>query len=136
MSYPTALKQYYNNVNIKTIDLREDSFAEEKTNYLETKLNYKPDIIITNPPFNIARDIIEKALGDVSDNGYVVMLLRLNYFGGQVRKDMWDKQLPEYAFIHNKRMGFTDDGKRDSVEYMHCVWKKNCFPNFIKTKII
>ena len=135
MSYPEALKQIgYNDV--KTIDIREDSLAEIKTNYLTYELNYKPKVIITNPPFVIAREMIEKALNDVEDNGFVIMLLRLNFFGGKLRKDMWDKQMPKYAFIFNRRLSFTDDGKTDSVEYMHVIYQKGYYPEFTKIKVI
>lgn len=75
MSYPTAIKNIYGDCEIHTYDLREDSFAENKCDYLKEKLPYKPNIIITNPPFAIATDIIEKALQDVDDDGYVIMLL-------------------------------------------------------------
>lgn len=50
MSYPTAIANYYSVPveNIKTIDIREDSLAETKADYLHTTLNYKPHVIITN----------------------------------------------------------------------------------------
>lgn len=137
MSYPEALKQIgVNSTNIDTIDIRKDSLADIKGNYLEIDCKNKYDIIITNPPFNIARDIIEKALNDINDDGFVIMLLRLNYFGGKLRKDMWDKQMPKYAFVHNRRVSFTDDGKTDSIEYMHCVWQKRYYPEFTQLKVI
>lgn len=97
MSYPTAIKNIYGDCEIHTYDLREDSFAENKCDYLNEKLSYKPNIIITNPPFAIATDIIEKALQDVDDDGYVIMLLRLNFFGSQSREWFFEKYMPEWA---------------------------------------
>lgn len=32
--------------------------------------------------------------------------------------------MPKYCYVHHKRMGFTDDGKTDSIEYAHFVWQK------------
>ena len=137
MSYPEALKQIgIDEDRIKTIDIREDSLAEVKGDYLSISLDYKPKVIITNPPFAIAREIIEKALDDVEDGGFVVMLLRLNFYGGKLRKDMWDNQLAKYSFVHNRRMSFTDDGKTDSIEYQHCVWQKGFYPDFTYLKVI
>jgi len=49
------------------------------------------------------------------------MLLRLNYFGGKKRKKFWDENMPKYVFVHNRRMSFAEDGKTDSIEYMHAV---------------
>lgn len=135
MSYPEALKRC-GYTNIDTIDIREDSLAEIKTDYLAYNCKNKYNVIITNPPFNQARPIIEKALDDVKDNGFVIMLLRLNFFGSKARKDMWNKQMPKYCFVHHKRMSFTDDGKTDSIEYCHMVWQKGYYPEFTKLKVI
>jgi hypothetical protein len=136
MSYPEALK-LFGISKIKTFDIRKDSLAENKVNYLDYKLFINPpDLIITNPPFNIALDIIKKALSDVHHNGWVIMLLRLNFFGSQQRKLFWDRFMPQYAFVHNKRMSFTENRTTDSIEYMHCCWKKEQYPEFCKIKII
>lgn len=51
MSYPEALSKFNCKYNLKTIDTRKDSLAEIKKDYLKYKLDYEPDIIITNPPF-------------------------------------------------------------------------------------
>lgn len=137
MSYPEALKQIgVNPHNIFTVDIREDSLADSKGDYLVLDCKNQFDVIITNPPFNISKKIIEKALDDVKDGGYVIMLLRLNYLGGKLRKDLWDKHMPSYIFVHNRRMSFTDDGKTDSIEYAHYVWKKGEYPKFSKLMVI
>jgi hypothetical protein len=137
MSYPKALESIgVNSDNIVTVDIRKNSKAEIREDYLTIDCPGDFQTIITNPPFNIAREIIEKSLNDVKNNGFVIMLLRLNFFGGNLRKDMWDKQLPKYAFVHHRRMSFTDNGKTDSIEYMHCVWQKGYYPEFTQLKII
>lgn len=127
MSYPSALLQS-GYTNITTIDIRDDSLAAfPNTNFLEIDLKnimQIPDCIITNPPFNIAIDIINKSLSDVSDNGYVIMLLRLNFFGSKGRKPFWMENLPMCCYVHSERMRFLNTGGTDSIEYMHCVWKK------------
>lgn len=128
MSYPDALSQA-GYANIETLDLRSDSLANHRDiNYLETDLSTimttPPDCIITNPPFNLALDIINKALNDVADDGYVVMLLRLNFFGSKGRKPFWTHNLPMCCYVHSERMRFLNTGGTDSIEYMHCVWKK------------
>ena len=140
MSYPKALREYYaipDDWNgIKTIDIREDSLAETKCNYIETKLDYKPFLIISNPPFNQAMEFIKKALDDVEDGGYVAMLLRLNFLETKTRKDFFDNYMPTWIFVHHKRMSFTDAGGTDSVAYCHMVWKKNDYPKFAKIRVI
>lgn len=135
MSYPNAIQNVLH-IKADTLDIREDSLAEIKGDYLNLNTKDKYNIIITNPPFNIARDIIEKALDDVKENGFVIMLLRLNFLGGKLRQDLWKKQLPKYIFVHNRRMSFTDNGKTDSIEYAHFAWQKGCYPDFSQLKVI
>ena len=123
MSYPKFIEENLGG-KVETIDIREDSLAEVKGDYLLMDMPHEYDIIITNPPFNIAQQIIEKAMKDVQEGGYVIMLLRLNYLGSQQRKAFWEKYPPQRIYVHRKRMTFQDNGGTDSIEYMHCVWQK------------
>ena len=116
MSYPTVINQEFEPEVMNTIDIRKDSRADMKCDYLKENMRGY-DVIITNPPFILAKEIIEKALREVNDNGYVVMLLRLNFFGSKARKAFFKKQMPINVYVHNRRMSFTKDGKTDSIEY-------------------
>lgn len=137
MSYPTAIQEFSNqDISIDTVDIRDDSRANLKQDYLKFQSKEKYDVIITNPPFNISLDIINKALNDVKEDGFVIMLLRLNYLGGKVRQELWKNNMPKYIFVHNKRMSFTDDKKTDSIEYAHFVWQKGYNPKFSKLKVL
>jgi hypothetical protein len=137
MSYPTALiNTGVPSSNILTIDIRQNSKAQIKANYMNYVFEKKPNLIISNPPFNIVLDFIKKAIDDVEDGGFVVMLLRLNFFGGKARKIFWEKNMPKYTFVHHKRMSFTQDNKTDSIEYAHFVWQKGINPEFSMIKII
>jgi hypothetical protein len=80
--------------------------------------------IITNPPFNIAQENIEKSLEDVIVGGEVIMLLRLNFLGSQKRKTFWDSAPIKHIYVLSKRPSFTKDGKTDSIEYMWAVFER------------
>ena len=57
MSYPEALRSFKplkDLQGITTIDLRNDSLAEIKADYLSYECKNKFDVIITNPPFGVA----------------------------------------------------------------------------------
>jgi hypothetical protein len=127
MSYPVALFAH-RYTDVTTLDIREDSLAMHKgKDFLKVNvLDFmeQPDCIITNPPFNIALEVIQKSLREVATGGYVVMLLRLNFFGSKSRKPFWEKNLPMCCYVHSERMKFLNTGGTDSIEYMHCVWKK------------
>ena len=80
MSYPAVIKRMYD-YNVLSIDIRPDSLAMLKeTNYLQYRFIKRPDIIITNPPFNKAMEIIEKALNDVHRGGVCNYVVAIKFF--------------------------------------------------------
>jgi len=120
-----------------SMDIREDSPADIHADYLKEDLSgfhkIVPDIIITNPPFSLAMPIIEKSLKDVRQGGVVIMLQRLNFYGGQKEKRAFFDRvgLPIAAYVHRKRIPFMPPGSinpvsgkpfgQDSIEYAHFV---------------
>lgn len=136
-TYPEAIIQAGFQPNmIDAMDIREDSAAlYAGMNYLETPCsNY--DVTITNPPYNWALEIIQKAIREAPEGAYIVMLLRLNFFGSQSRREFFKNFMPKYAYVHSKRIGFTEDGKTDSIEYAHYVWVKGENPMYCNLKVI
>ncbi len=137
MSYVEVLQEEFDPTFLDSIDIREDSKAETKADYLtwDKKLN-EHHVIITNPPFYLAQEIITKALKDVCDGGFVCMLLRLNFFGSIQRFNFFENNMPRWCYVHHRRMSFTDDGQTDSIEYMHAIWQKGCKQNYTTLRII
>ena len=126
MSYPLAIYNVFGKCNIDTYDIRSDSLAAHKEDYLKTKLNYQPDMI---------------------------MLLRLNFLGSKERFPFFKDNIPEYIIAHHKRICFCEKhdkdgylifgknglpkrGSTDSIEYAHMVWRKGYNPEFAKLKVI
>lgn len=52
------------------------------------------------------------------------MLQRLNFLASKGRNEWFLKNMPLEIYVHSKRMSFTDDGKTDSIEYAHFVWRR------------
>lgn len=139
MSYPEAILKwnFTNPPAITTLDIRGDSKADIKpVDYRMWEAPKKFDIIITNPPFAIALEIIQKALRDCQEGGIVIMLLRLNFFGSRERSSWFEKFMPTWCYVHSKRMKFTGTKNTDSIEYMHAVWQAGSYPKFTKLRII
>ncbi|MCU7836139.1 MAG: hypothetical protein KZQ83_12935 [gamma proteobacterium symbiont of Taylorina sp.] len=76
------------------------------------------DIIITNPPYKLAREFIEKALGHGKT---VIMLLRLNFLESQGRYEFWQANPPSHIITLSKRPSFTNKGT-DSTGYAWFCW--------------
>ncbi|MEJ2912754.1 SAM-dependent methyltransferase [Pseudoalteromonas sp. C12FD-1] len=127
MSYPTVLEKHGFTI-VDSWDIREDSRALIRgCDFLKTNPtpNYH-DVIITNPPFNVAQAFTEHALEMVPNGGLVIMLQRLNWLGSQKRKPMWQNLPLAAVYVHSKRPGFDPQkpSKTDSTEYAHFVFCK------------
>jgi hypothetical protein len=81
----------------------------------------KVDVIITNPPFSLAFEIIKKALE--SKPRVVCMLLRLNFLGSKERSSFMREHTPDVYVLPN-RPSFTGKGT-DSIEYAWFVWSED-----------
>lgn len=139
MSYPAAIERYsqWNFNGIDTVDIRPDSRAEFREDYLFKDFGHGPyDMAITNPPFNIALDVIQKCMKEVHGGGLVIMLLRLNFFGSQERSNWFKHFMPLATYVHSRRMKFTNTGGTDSIEYMHAVWCVGHHPKHTLLRIL
>jgi len=136
MPYPTVMRKFFPRAEIITSDIREDSPAGCRADFLDTDVTdaKEVDLVITNPPFAVAQEFVEQAL-KVS-RGYVVMLLRLNFLGSAKRLELFQRRMPERIYVHHKRMSFTPDGKADSTEYMHAVWHVRTWGNSAVMRVI
>jgi hypothetical protein len=107
MSYPTVLEKH--GFVVESWDIRADSRANcHRRDFLSVNPIYTPfyQIIITNPPFNLAQEFTEQALEMVPNGGLVIMLQRLNWLGSQKRKAMWQKLPLAAVYVHSKRLNF------------------------------
>lgn len=135
-TYPTVLREFFPGVQVATMDVRYDAPVYFHDDFLRACMDSGADLVISNPPFALALEFIQRALEIARPGAWVVMLLRLNFFGSQKRKPFFEQHMPERVYIHNKRMSFTPDGKADSVEYMHAVWRKGHHPRAALTRVI
>jgi len=89
-------------------------------NFLRLRALYpQPDVIISNPPFGSAPAFVDHAFTLTAR--YVVMLLRVNYWGSEERHAFLTANPPDTYVLPN-RASFTSDGKTDSIEYGWFVW--------------
>lgn len=79
-----------------------------------------PDLqIITNPPYSLAQEFIERAARHVPHRDRA-FLLRLNFLGSQRRAQL-HRDMPADIFVLPRRPSFTGKGT-DATEYAWYVW--------------
>lgn len=81
------------------------------------------DLVITNPPFSLAQEIIEHVFATKDYSTEVVMLLRLGFLESQKRKEFWDKHPLTQLYVLSERPSFTKKGT-DSAAYGWFVWSE------------
>lgn len=77
-----------------------------------------PAVIITNPPFRLAREVLDFSL---NRGATVALLLRLNFLASASRAELMRRFPPDVHVLPN-RPSFVGGGKTDSVEYAWFVW--------------
>jgi len=140
MAYPRAIEllpELFPDLRtVTTVDIREDSPADVHGDYRMLPSRGGFDLAISNPPFCFAQEFIERALTQVIGGGYVVFLLRLNYFESLGRLNFWHRHMPERCYVHAERISFTGNDRCDSIPYMHCIWRAGHYPSSTMLKII
>lgn len=74
----------------------------EGTDYLKTTMP-QVDLILTNPPFSLAKEFIVKSLTEAK---CVIMLERINFLGSTARKEFWNSNKPTHLFVLANRPKF------------------------------
>lgn len=78
------------------------------------------DLILTNPPFGLAMEFVQRACDEVFHGGTVAMLLRLPWLASQKRAP-WLRENTPSVYVLPKRPSFTGKGT-DATDYAWMVW--------------
>ena len=102
--------------------------------YLTWQTDKKYDFIITNPPYALATEFIEKSMALLESYGTCCMFLKLQFLEGIKRKDLFDKYPPKYIYVFRSRMATwkngleknPDTGKKwaETIAFAWFVWIK------------
>lgn len=109
-----VLREYYPYSEIVSTDLiqREERFGipiQGDVDFLTYEFNRKFDNIITNPPFNLAQEFIERALKLSNDK--VVMFAKIQLLEGSKRRTMFDNTPLKYVYVFTKRVNPLRNGE-------------------------
>jgi hypothetical protein len=117
-----AVKEIRQDVCWTAFDIRERKLCLGSVrDYLDRAIPVleRPAVIITNPPFSLAREFVERSF-EVTD-GPVVMLLRLNWLASQKRAEFLREHAPD-VYVLPRRPSFTGDKRTDACEYAWYIW--------------
>lgn len=85
--------------------------------------------IITNPPYSLALEFVEKALSIIPEGNKVAMFLKLTFLEGKRRKSFFEKCPPLRVWVSSSRLKCAMNGEFDAVGgsaacYAWFVWQK------------
>lgn len=108
-----VLHDYYPNSKIVSTDLiqREDKFGCSivgGVDFLTTTYAAQYNNIITNPPFSLAKEFIEKALTVATDK--VIMFAKIQLLEGVSRKEMLMNSPLKRVYVFSKRVSPLNNG--------------------------
>lgn len=121
-SMSEVLKKYV--ANVLSTDLRDTGYGKGQIDFLEATTgpgNFKPDAIITNPPFAVSERFIRKAL---KHSSIVAMLLKSQYWHAAKRYPLFEANTPAYVLPLTWRPDFRNGelGGSPTMEVAWTVW--------------
>lgn len=110
-----TVKNFYNKtkeLRITTIDLIDRGYPNTIiTDFLTWKPDKGYDLIITNPPYSLAKEFVEKGMECLKIGGIMAMFLKIQFLEGAKREELFDKYPPKYIYVFRNRMATWNNGQ-------------------------
>lgn len=71
--------------------------------------------ILTNPPYNKAKEFVQHGIAKIPEGGQVVMLLRIQFLESKGRYEWFKNNPPKWIYVHSSRIKIWKNN--DSVKY-------------------
>lgn len=112
-----ALKLHNPPAKILGIDIVDRGYPKTLvSDFLTLDIPLKFDTIITNPPFSLAKEFVEKSLTHLTNTGKCAMFLKIQFLEGSKRKEFFKKYPPKYIYVFRNRMATWNDGNPTDPE--------------------
>ena len=105
-----------NGYNVTSSDLINRGYGETK-DFLKC-INAVEGDILTNPPFKLAEDFIEKAMSLLATGNKLILFLKIQFLEGQKRNKLFKRFPPKYVYVHSSRQQCS---KNADFEHLHAT---------------
>lgn len=108
-----AINNFFTNKReITGIDLVDRGYPNTiVADFLTYETDKKWEGIISNPPYSLAMEFIEKGMELLEDNGQMAMFLKIQFLEGVKRKEFFEKYPPKYIYVFRNRMATWNNGQ-------------------------
>ena len=129
------IKRYYPDECVYGVDIVDRGYPNTLVaDFLKYDfLGQKFDNVVTNPPFSLAQEFLEKSMEVVNDGGKIAMFLKIQFLEGAKRREMFKKYPPKYIYVFVKRQAPWNNGS--PVDENSKPWSSTmCFAWFVWEK--
>lgn len=103
-------------LEVFSYDLYDHGYGIIGQDFLKSEI--KAECFLTNPPYKFALEFVEHAIKNVLPNGYVIMLLKIQFLEGKKRNKFFKKHPPKFIYVHSSRQHCCRNG--DFSRYKNC----------------
>lgn len=123
-----VLESNFTNSEVFSNDLIDRGYGYAPRDFLTYNHTDKFDCVITNPPFKLAKEFIEKGLK--ISNKYVIMFAKIQLLEGLGRKELFENSPPKYIYVFRNRINPLRNGS--PVDEKGKPWASTmCFAWFV-----
>ncbi len=123
------IKKFHPEYQIDQIEIRSEEEENLKsygnveiTDFLKYHTNKRYDTIITNPPYSIAREIIERCFLIAKKDTEIIMLLRLGFFESISRHYFWKLNPISKLYVLSNRPKFLEKEGNKGTDFSAYGW--------------
>lgn len=126
-----VIKERYKDSKVLGCDLVDRGYPNTVVaDFLKEDFSFKVDNVITNPPYSLAQEFLEKSMKVTKPGGKIAMFLKINFLEGVKRKKMFEEFPPEYIYVFTRRQNPWRNGS--SVDENGKKWSSTmCFAWFV-----
>lgn len=109
-------------VDAYDIDPRHEAVRRRSAFVDDSRQRY--DLVVTNPPFSHATEILFYGLAKCRAGGHVALLLRLGFLSSQERASLYRTHYPRFVLPLSARPTFRGAHSDPKTDYMWAVWRQ------------
>lgn len=102
-----VIKDFFPNIQLTSTDLVDRGYGVGGVDFITDNFA-RTDLVITNPPFKLAKEFVLKGL--TLSNKYVIMFLKIQFLESKDRKALFDSTPLKYIYVHSERRPCWQNG--------------------------
>lgn len=121
-AFADAVRRLCPNCAVTTMDTDRSVDADFHGDFLSVETSPVFDLVVSNPPFSLAQEFVERASAFCKPTGTVCFLMLLQFLGSSKRKELFDAYPVASVDVIRPRPSFASDGSTDAREYAVFRW--------------